>query len=441
MTSINETLKQNSIEAERCLIGSCLVDIKSAVTAVNLVRPEDLQHPKHRVVFTAITETIQKGKIPEIITIYPLIAGQVDASWFSSLIDNPISGPAHVRQWATEIERRARLQRLAAAGEALMRETRSPIADPEDLTERHIQQFICNHMPTGRQTIGMHKAMAKTIQAIEARTRGEMSAGIPTGFMVFDRIKQGLRGGELIVFGGRPGTGKSALIGNIAVEVGKQSRRVLIFSLEMQVEDFTERMLSAASSVNLQSIRSGQLDDIQQERLKRAGTMLEHLPIEIDDSGGLSIGQIIGRARKAAIMGKLDLIIIDYLQLVKGKGDTRQQQVGDVTRALKSLAKELNIPVIGLAQLNRGIEGREDKRPRLSDLRESGDIEQDADMVGLLYRIECGPDSPMFGKAELIIAKHRHGPTGKIDFQFEGHFSRYREIWKSQGTGQSDQFC
>lgn len=191
--------------------------------------------------------------------------------------------------------------------------------------------------------------------------------------------------------------------------------------------DFTERMLAATAGVNLQSIRSGQMDDRQCDRMKRAGGMLENLPINIDDSGGLTIGQLAGRARAAAIRGKVELIIVDYLQLVRGKGDTRQQQVGDVTRTLKALAKDLNIPIIGLAQLNRGIDGREDKRPRLSDLRESGDIEQDADLVGLLYRIECGPDSPMYGKAELLIAKHRNGPTGKVDLQFEGHFCRFRE--------------
>jgi len=427
VTKINETLKQNSIEAERCLIGACLVDMQSAVTATELLIPDDIQHPTYRIILKSIREIVLQGGVPEMTTIYPMVAGQVDATLLSSLTDNPIFGTAHVRQWAAEIKRQARLQRLAHAGEALVMESRSPLADPEELTERHIQKFITDHAQAGK-AVGMRIAMDKTMQAIEARGKGEIEPGILTGIMAFDRIKQGLRGGELLVFGGRPGGGKSALAGNIAVEVGKQGGHVLIFSLEMQTEDFTERMLSAASSVNLQSIRWGQLDDRQQQWVNSAGAMLKRLSIRIDDSGGLTIGQIVGRSRAAAIRRKVDLIIIDYLQLVKGKGDTRQQQVGDVTRALKALAKDLNVPVIGLAQLNRGVEDREGKRPRLSDLRESGDIEQDADMVGLLYRIECGPDSPMFGKTELIIAKHRNGPTGKIDLKFEGHFCRFREV-------------
>ncbi|MBM9616650.1 replicative DNA helicase [Desulfobulbus rhabdoformis] len=426
MTKINDTMKQNSIEAERCLIGACLVDMKSAVTAVDLVRPGEMQHPKHGIIFNAIIETVQNGGMPEMVTIYPLIAGKVDASFLSDVTNNPIVGPAHVRQWAGVIKRQARLQSLAEAGEALVIEARSPLADPEELAASHILKFICDNAHTGK-SVGMSEAVPKTMQAIEARGKGEEAPGILTGFMAFDRMKQGLRGGEFIVFGGRPGGGKSALAGNIAVEVAKQGAHVKIFSLEMTRDDFIERMISAAAGVNLQSIRSGQFDDYQHDRVKRAGAMIANLPINIDDTGGLTIGQIGGRARESVLKSKVDLIIVDYLQLVKGKGDTRQQQVGDVTRALKALAKDLNVPVIGLAQLNRGLEGREDKRPRLSDLRESGDIEQDADMVGLLYRIECGSDSPMYGKAELIIAKHRNGPTGKVDLKFEGHFSRFKE--------------
>jgi len=427
MTNINETLKQNSIEAERCLIGACLEDMKSAAAAVDLLSPEDMQHSKHRIVFTAICETVQQGGVPELVTIYPMIASQVDVTWFSSLTGDVIHGPAHVRQWAAVIKRQAKLQQLIEAGETLIFEARSPIADPEELTERHIQKFITDNAQDGK-AVGMNKAVTEAMQAIEARGRGEVETGILTGIMAFDRIKQGFRGGEFIVFGGRPGSGKSVLGGHIAVEAGKQGNHVLVFSLEMQVAELIERMIAAAASVNLQSVHNGQFDDRQQAMVKNAGTMLERLPIRIDDSGGLTIGQIVGRARAAAIRGKVDLIVTDYLQLVNGKGDTRQQQVGDVTRALKALAKDLNIPVIGLAQLNRAPENREEKRPRLSDLRESGDIEQDADMVGLLYRIECGPDSPMFGKAELIIPKHRNGPTGKIDLQFEGHFCRFREV-------------
>lgn len=427
MTKINETLRENSLEAERSILGACLNDMQSAVAAIDLIKPDDMAHPKHRIVFNAITEAVQRGEIPELVAIYPVVAGQVDATWFSDLTTNIIAGPAHVRQWAVEIKRQSRLQQLADAGEALIVEARAPLADPEQLTERHIQKFITDHAQTGR-AVGMRKAVTTTMDAINERRKGKVTPGLLTGFIAFDRIKQGLRGGELLVFGGRPGAGKSVWAANVAVEVAKQGEHVLIFSLEMQTGELTERMIAAAAAVNLQSVHSGQLDDRQQARVKNSVVMLEQLHISIDDSGGLTIGQIVGRARAAAIRGKVDLIVIDYLQLVKGKGDTRQQQVGDVTRALKALAKDLNTPVIGLAQLNRGIEGREDKRPRLSDLRESGDIEQDADMVGLLYRIECGEDSPMYGKAELIIAKHRNGPTGKIDLQFEGHFCRFREV-------------
>jgi len=427
MTKINEAIRQNSLEAEISIIAACLVDLQSAVAAVDLIRPEEMQHPKHRTVFNAIVETVQRGGSPDMVTVFPMVAGQVDASWLSGLADNPIAGPAFVRQWSAEVKRQAKLQRLAEAGEALVVAARTAVADPDELIDSHIQKFIGNHAQAA-QAVGMRRATCETMQAVQARAGGKIAPGILTGFTVFDRLKQGLRGGELLVFGGRPGSGKSAWAGNVAVEIGKQGGHVLIFSLEMQVADFTERMLAAVAGINLQAIRSGQLDEKQHDRLKRAGAMLENLPITIDDSGGLTVGQVVGRSRAAAIRGKVDLIVVDYLQLVRGKGDTRQQQVGDVTRTLKTLAKDLNIPIIGLAQLNRGIEGREDKRPRLSDLRESGDIEQDADLVGLLYRIECGPDSPMFGKAELIIAKHRNGPAGKVDLQFEGHFCRFREV-------------
>ena len=240
----------------------------------------------------------------------------------------------------------------------------------------------------------------------------------------------GLHSSDLIILAARPSMGKTALAMNIAVNAALSGKKVLIFSLEMAAQQLVERAVSSMASVPLASIRSGDLDPRQLELVEKRMAIFKRLPLKIDDSSGLSIGQVQSRAKAEAIEGGVDLIVVDYLQLMSARGEqSREREVSVISAGLKGLAKDLNIPVLALSQLNRGLESRTDRTPKLSDLRDSGSIEQDADLVLLLHRNQDGgPGTPLHGKAELIIAKHRNGPTGSLYLRFDGQFCRFGDV-------------
>jgi replicative DNA helicase len=272
-------------------------------------------------------------------------------------------------------------------------------------------------------------------QLEEMAKNGKDITGIPTGFIDFDKMTSGLHANELIILAARPGMGKTAFALNIAVNAAIQSgKSVAVFNLEMSAEQLMFRMIAAQGAVDGHKLRTGKLNNDDWKKINEAMTVLSDAPIFIEDTPGITIGELRAKCRRLAEKSDLGLIIIDYLQLLSGGsgyGTNRQQEVSDISRNLKTMAMELGVPVIALAQLSRSVEGREDKRPMLSDLRESGSIEQDADLVGFLYRDDYykrkeGEAENPISLVELIIAKHRAGANGTILLQFEKNYSVFR---------------
>jgi replicative DNA helicase len=264
--------------------------------------------------------------------------------------------------------------------------------------------------------------------------KGNYITGVPTGFIELDRLTSGFQPSDLIIIAGRPSMGKTAFALNITANTAiKYKIPVGIFSLEMSKEQLTTRMLCAEAKVDSQKLRSGFLADYDWQLLTEAASALSEAPIFIDDTPAISVLELRGKARRLKLEHNISLIIIDYLQLMrgKGKGERREQEISEISRSLKALAKELNIPVVALSQLNRKVEDREDKRPRLADLRESGAIEQDADLITFLYRNEIynqREDNPNRGIAEINIGKHRNGPTGKVKLAFLEKFTSFENL-------------
>ncbi|CAD7772577.1 MAG: Replicative DNA helicase [Candidatus Methanoperedenaceae archaeon GB37] len=281
----------------------------------------------------------------------------------------------------------------------------------------------------------LKELIKSTFQTIQSITQKDSYiTGIPTGFINFDRLTSGFQPSDLIIIAGRPSMGKTAFALNIATNAAtKYKIPVAIFSLEMSKEQLTTRMLCAEAKVDSQKLRSGFLAEHDWQLLIEAASVLSEAPIFIDDTPAISVLELRAKARRLKSEHNINLIIIDYLQLMKGKSgnERREQEISEISRSLKALAKELNIPVVALSQLNRKVEDRENKRPRLADLRESGAIEQDADLIAFLYRDEVynqREDNPNRGIAEIIIGKHRNGPVGKVKLAFLEKFTSFENL-------------
>lgn len=276
--------------------------------------------------------------------------------------------------------------------------------------------------------------LVNTFQDIETRHQGVALPGIPCGFYDLDAMTSGFQPSDLIIVAGRPSMGKTAFCLNLAYNVAALYKLpVAIFSLEMSKEQLVQRLLASEAEIESGYLRSGRISQSQWEPLSRAIGMLSEMPIFIDDTPNITVTEMRSQARRlqAEVGTNLGLIVIDYLQLMEGAGDNRVQELSRITRKIKGLARELSVPVIALSQLSRGVEARTNKRPMLSDLRESGSIEQDADLVIMLYRDEYyNPDTPERGIAEIVIAKHRNGPTGTVKLLFDPQFTKFKNLAK-----------
>jgi replicative DNA helicase len=275
----------------------------------------------------------------------------------------------------------------------------------------------------------MGALLGQVIGAIEARMeRGGEVSGLPTGFADVDRVLDGLKAGDLVIVAGRPSMGKSAFALNVAENVALAGKPVMVFSLEMGDEQLATRSLSSVGRINSTALASGKLTNDDWDRVTAALGRLHEAPLIIDQTPSLSAGQMLARARRQKRRGGLALIVIDYLQLMRGAGENRHQELSGITKALKEMAKNLGVPVVCLSQLSRKVEERSDKRPMMSDLRESGAIEEDADVIAMLYRDEYyRPDSPFHGFAEVLIRKNRMGACGDVRLVFQPEYSRFSD--------------
>jgi replicative DNA helicase len=437
-------------EAERAVLGAILLDHDCLYRVLDKVSAEHFDDPRHRALFAACTSLAEKSQSITLITLRNFLeehdqfekAGGL--AYLASVADG-VATTAHV-------EHHGRIVRDKALGRALIRtceriaangyEGNTPIKELIETAEREVLQIAMGHID--RDLTEVRKELEATFEYIERIQAGEVS-GIHTGYDDLDRLTGGLSGGELVILAARPSVGKSALALNIARNNAVDYNGcTAIFSLEMAQRELILRLLMAEAEIDFSRFRNGYLGDKDWPRLTQAADTLGNARIFIDDSGGITVSDISAKARRLDREHKLSLIIVDYIQLMRGTGreERREQEVSETTRSLKLLAKDLDVPVIALSQLNRGPETRPNphKRPMLADLRESGAIEQDADIVMFIYRDDLyNPDAEK-GRAELIVAKQRNGPTGTVFLQFEERYARFNNLSERRSPDPRDGF-
>ncbi len=431
----------HSIESEQSVLGGLLLDPRAWDSIADMVAESDFYTEAHRVTFRRIRLLLAQNAPVDVVTVAEAldVAGESDQTgglaYLGELASNTPSA-ANIKRYA-EIVRDRRMRRdLLKASADIADLARLPSADPAvtliDRAEATINALAQGSLQAEEpEAIG--GVLPNVIEAIQERhdRQGEIS-GLRTGFADLDRLTSGLQRGDLIIVAGRPSMGKTAFALNVAENVAVDGGTALVFSLEMSKQQLTERALSSIGGIPSDALRSGRMTDGQWSGLTFALGKLHTASLIIDDSSAPSIAQMRARARRVARKyGRLDLIVVDYLQLMSGdtgRASNRNEEVSQLTRGLKLLARELQVPVIALSQLSRKVEERADKRPMMSDLRDSGSIEQDADLILMAYRDEYyHPESPFKGLAEMLIRKHRMGPLGDVHLVFQGEFSRFRD--------------
>jgi replicative DNA helicase len=429
--------------AEQSVLGGMLLNKDAIADVVEVVRSGDFYRPAHQIIFDVVIELYGKGEPADAITVGAELtkngdAGRVGGLPYLHTLVSTVPTAANAGYYAKIVAELAILRRLVEAGTRIVQLGYAGDGNEVDDIVDRAQQAIYDvtERRTSEDYTLLEELMQPTMDELEAiGGRAGMMSGVPTGFADLDALTNGLHPGQLIVIAGRPGLGKSTMGLDIARSASiKNSQPSCIFSLEMSKTEITMRLLSAEARVPLHHMRSGSMTDDDWARLARRMGEVAEAPLYIDDSPNLTMMEIRAKARRLKQRHGLRLIVIDYLQLMTGnkKSESRQQEVSEISRALKLLAKELEVPVIAMSQLNRGAEQRTDKKPMLSDLRESGSIEQDADMVVLLHREDAyEKESPRAGEADFIVAKHRNGPTATITVAFQGHYSRFVDMSSS----------
>jgi replicative DNA helicase len=435
-----------SIEAEQSVLGAMMLSKDAIADVVEIMRPGDFYRPAHQLVYDAILDLYGRGEPADAVTVVAELTrnGQLlrvgGATYLHTLI-SLVPTAANAQYYAQIVSERAILRRLVLAGTRIVQmgyETASGSTDitgtVDDVVDRaQAEVYEVTERRTSEDYIHIEELLQPTLDEIDKiSSTGGIGMGIPTGFHQLDEYTNGLHPGQMITIAGRPGSGKSTLALDIARSSAvKHGKPAVIFSLEMARVEIMMRLFSAEATVSLQNMRSGHMSDQDWTRLARRSSELAGAPLFIDDSPNLTMMEIRAKARRLRQRHDLQLIVIDYLQLMtSGKRvESRQQEVSEFSRAIKLLAKELDVPVVALSQLNRGPEQRTDKKPMLADLRESGSIEQDSDVVLLVHREDMYErESPRAGEADLIIAKHRNGPTATVAVSFQGHYSRFSDM-------------
>ncbi|MFP5518626.1 MAG: replicative DNA helicase [Bdellovibrionia bacterium] len=431
----------HNIEAEQSIIGGLMLESEALDQVIDLIAARDFYKPAHQKIFEVIQQLHNKNQPIDIITVSNSLQAQGDLDniggpeYLVGIMAGVISA-ANILSYAKIVRDKAVLRRLISINSSLIeRAYNSDFVDVEsfiDTAETEIFKLGENKAQAG--LVGSMEIVKSSIMQIEElyKRKSEIT-GLATGFTDLDKMTAGLHSGELTIVAARPSMGKTAFSLNLATHIAvRQKKTVAYFSLEMGKESMMMRMLAAEAKVSMGEIRNGKIQDSAWPKLIAAAGALSEAPIYIDETPGLSPFEVRARARRLKAQHGLDCIMIDYIQLMslKTKTDSREREVAEISKALKAIAKELQIPVIALAQLNRGVEGRADRRPMLSDLRESGSIEQDADVIMMLYRDDYydKEDPDKQGHAEVIIGKQRNGATGTVKLRFDAKFNRFRDL-------------
>jgi len=433
----------HSVEAEQSVLGGLMLDNRAWDQIVDRLREDDFYRYENRLIFSAMGRLIEQNKPLDVLTVAEMLRERQELErtggdvYLFELANNTPSA-ANIVAYADIVRERSVLRKLIQTAQDIASSAFQPdgrsITELIDAAERQV--FSISEQ--GSQLSGptaIREILTRTMDRLDTLASSNNSiTGVPTGYNDLDRLTSGLQASDLIIIAGRPSMGKTTFAMNIGEHVALKGGRtpVLVFSMEMPGEAIGMRLLSSLSRVDQLKLRTGKLPDMEWPRISSTVSMLSECPLYIDDTPALSPAELRARARRLAKEhGQLGLIIVDYLQLmqVPGYNENRTAEISQISRSLKALAKELKVPVIALSQLNRGLEQRADKRPVMSDLRESGAIEQDADLIIFIYRDEVyNENSPEKGIAEIIIAKHRNGPIDKFRLTFLGQFTRFENF-------------
>ena len=435
-------LPPHSIEAEQSLIGGLLIDNAAWDRIGDVVRETDFYRDDHRRIFRHIGKLIQNGRPADVVTVYESIEASNEVDQTGGLgylgeIANATPSAANIRRYAEIVRERGILRQLVTVGDEIAGNALNPAGREVKALLDEAEQKIFRIAEAGNRNnagfVAIQPLLGEVVERMEtllARDNPSDITGVATGFVDLDKMTSGLQQGDMIVVAGRPSMGKTAFAMNIAEHVGVDQRLpVAIFSLEMSGPQLATRFLSSVGRIDQSKLRTGRLTDDEWDRMTVALGKLHEAPIHIDETGAINSTDLRARARRLhRQFGKLGLIVIDYLQLMSANRDNenRATEISEISRSIKALAKELQVPIIALSQLSRKVEERNDKRPLMSDLRESGAIEQDADIILMMYREEYyKPDTQDKGTAEAIIGKHRNGPVGTVRLTFLGEYTRF----------------
>lgn len=433
----------HSMEAEQSVLGGLMLENSAWDRIADLINEDDFYRHEHRLIFRAIKALVELSRPADVITVQEELQKREELEpaggleYLITLAQNTPSA-ANIRRYGEIVRERSIMRQLAQVGTQIARSAYSPqgkdAAQMLDEAENSVFQIAESTARSKQGFLTMPVLLKEVVARIDylySRDNKNDVTGVSTGFIDLDKKTSGLQPGDLIIVAGRPSMGKTAFSLNIAEHVAiAEKLPVAVFSMEMGGAQLVLRMLGSVGRVDQSVLKTGQLQDEHWGKLNDAVVKLTDAPMFIDETPGLTALEVRARARRLARQqgGKLGLIVLDYLQLMSGSGrsDNRASELGEISRSLKSLAKELQVPIIALSQLSRTVEQRTDKRPMMSDLRESGAIEQDADLIMFMYRDEYyHPDSQFKGLAECIIGKHRNGPTGKVHLTFQGQFTKF----------------
>ena len=431
----------NSLEAEQSVVGSMIMDKDAIVVAMEILVQDDFYHQQYGLVFQAMIDLFNDSQPVDLVTLQERLKAmnvppEVSSLEFVSELIAAVPTSANIKSYAQIVKDKAVLRHLIKETEAIENECYAGQGELEDIladTEKRIFNLLQNR--GGGDYVPIKEVVLNALERIElaSKTQGNVT-GIPTGFVDLDYKMSGLQPSDFILVAARPSMGKTAFVLNIAQYVAfHEDMATAIFSLEMSKEQLVNRLFSLESRVDAQLLRSGNLSDGDWEKLIEGAGVIGKSHLLIDDTPGISIAELRSKCRKFKLEHDLKLIIIDYLQLMSGSGrsDSRQQEISDISRSLKALARELGVPVIALSQLSRAVEQRPDHRPMLSDLRESGAIEQDADVVMFIYRDDYyNKDTEMKNIAEIIIAKQRNGPIGTVNLVWLPQYTKFANMEK-----------
>jgi len=433
----------HSIEAEQAVIGAMLMDKEAILTSSEIISGEDFYQTAYGVIFEAIVEIYNEGKPVDLITLQTRLKEKDVPAEISSLefvrdLVTAVPTSANVKYYAEIVSEKAMLRRLIKLNEEIENMCylgKEPMEAVLETTEKKVFELV-QKRNTG-DFVPIKQVVLNALDKIELASKNAGSVtGIPTGFLDLDYKTAGLQPSDLILVAARPSMGKTAFVLNIAQHVAfKANKSVAIFSLEMSKEQLVNRLFALEAQVDAQSLRTGNLKDSDWEKLIESAGTIGRSNLIIDDTPGISISELRSKCRKYKLEHGLDIIIIDYLQLmtgrVGGRSESRQQEISEISRALKGVARELNVPVIALSQLSRAVEQRPDHRPMLSDLRESGAIEQDADVVMFIYRDDYyNKDTELKNIAEIIIAKQRNGAIGTVNLTWLPQYTKFANYLK-----------